>query len=209
MRDFAHAFQRLTSFRRSVTTTASRNSPPLLFATMFIVAGVAALLPARLRAAEGAMSRSAALREVTSRKIDRQDERVETSREVVLASARSTELLTPVTPTILPTKPKSKAKTVRMLVTAYCACTKCCGPSARGLTASGKAVTANRGRFVAADAKVFSFGTKLKIPGYNNGQQVEVLDRGGAIKGNHLDVFFSSHQKAMEWGKRWLDVTVE
>ena len=209
MVDLAQTFQRLTSFTRSRTTSSSRNSPPLLFATMFIIAGVAALLPARLRAAEGAMSRSTAIREAASRNIDRRAEPVEACGEVVLASAQSTELLTPVTPTIVPTKSKTKSKTVRMLVTAYCACTKCCGPSAHGLTASGKLVTANRGRFVAADAKVFSFGTKLKIPGYNNGNQVEVLDRGGAIKGNHLDVFFSSHQKAMDWGKRWLDVTVE
>src|SRR5262245_45780006 len=34
-----------------------------------------------------------------------------------------------------------------MEVTAYCPCHKCCGPKAAGLTASGKRVTYNDGRF--------------------------------------------------------------
>lgn len=100
------------------------------------------------------------------------------------------------------------ARTVRMLVTAYCACTKCCGPNAQGITASGKPVTYNQGRFVAADKTVLKLGQKLKVPGYHEGRQVEVLDTGSAIKGNRLDVYFPSHQRALEWGRQWLDVTV-
>ncbi|UCE49620.1 MAG: hypothetical protein JSW47_05635 [Phycisphaerales bacterium] len=38
------------------------------------------------------------------------------------------------------------------------------------------------------------------IAGYRNGQTVEVLDRGGAIRGNRLDVFFNSHQEAWSEG---------
>src|SRR5215203_735405 len=37
------------------------------------------------------------------------------------------------TPPALPT-----IKTIEMEVTAYCPCTKCCGPKAQGITASGK-----------------------------------------------------------------------
>ena len=48
----------------------------------------------------------------------------------------------------------------------------------------------------------------MVIPRYNNGQPVEVLDRGGAIQGDRLDVFFGSHQEALEWGVRYLDVKV-
>ena len=95
-----------------------------------------------------------------------------------------------------------------MEVTAYCACKKCCGPKAQGLTASGKRVTHNHGRFVAADTDVLPFGTQLKIPGYHNARPVEVIDRGGAIKGHKLDVFFPSHKVAKEWGRRWVPVTV-
>lgn len=95
-----------------------------------------------------------------------------------------------------------------MVVTAYCACTKCCGPAAQGLTASGKPVTHDGGRFVAADTAVLPFNTRLSIPGYYGGTPVRVLDRGGAIKGNRLDVFFPSHETALDWGRRTVDVTV-
>jgi 3D (Asp-Asp-Asp) domain-containing protein len=97
---------------------------------------------------------------------------------------------------------------IRMIVTAYCPCTICCGANAQGITACGKPVTHNRGRFVAADATVFDFGTSLSIPGYHNGQEVKVLNRGGAIKGNKLDVFFPTHARAKKWGRQELDVTV-
>jgi 3D (Asp-Asp-Asp) domain-containing protein len=101
-----------------------------------------------------------------------------------------------------------KVRTMLMEVTAYCACKKCCGPSAQGITASGKRVNFNGGRFVAADPKILKFHTKLQIPGYANGQAVQVIDKGGAIKGNKLDVFFASHQEARQWGRQKLLVTV-
>jgi 3D (Asp-Asp-Asp) domain-containing protein len=101
-----------------------------------------------------------------------------------------------------------KVRTMLMEVTAYCACKKCCGPRAQGITASGKRVNFNGGRFVAADPKVLKFHTKLLIPGYANGQPVQVIDKGGAIKGNKLDVFFASHQEARLWGRQKLLVTV-
>ena len=93
----------------------------------------------------------------------------------------------------------------RMVVTAYCPCTECCGPNAVGITASGKPVSANGQRFVAADRSV-PFGTMLTIPGYTGGRPVEVLDRGGAIRGNRLDVYFPTHREARQWGVRKLVV---
>lgn len=95
-----------------------------------------------------------------------------------------------------------------MEVTAYCPCTKCCGEQAAGITASGKTVGHNNGRFVAADTRLLPFGTQLSIPGYHGGQIVPVLDRGGAIKGNRLDVYFPTHQEALKWGRQRLPVTV-
>ncbi len=97
-------------------------------------------------------------------------------------------------------------KTVQMRVTAYCPCQKCCGEYAEGITASGHEVSQGD-HFVAADRK-YPFGTKMIIPGYGSSQPVEVLDRGGAIRGNKLDVFFASHQQALEWGVRYLDVKI-
>lgn len=110
------------------------------------------------------------------------------------------------TPTLV--TPAPRVRKMLMEVTAYCACTKCCGPRARGITASGKRVSYNGGRFVAADTRLLKFNTKLLVPGYANGRPVEVIDRGGAIKGNKLDVYFDSHQEARRWGRQWLVVTV-
>jgi 3D (Asp-Asp-Asp) domain-containing protein len=100
-----------------------------------------------------------------------------------------------------------KLRTIRMEVTAYCPCTKCCGENAEGITASGHDVSYNQGRFVAADTDVLPFGTKLIIPGYH-GKPVQVIDRGGAIKGNKLDLFYPTHEEALQWGRQIIDVTI-
>jgi len=93
-----------------------------------------------------------------------------------------------------------------MRVTAYCACEKCCGKSSDKTTASGHKI--KRGdTFVAADER-YPFGTEIIVPGYNNSEPVKVLDRGNAIRGNRLDVFFDSHQKAIQWGIKYLSVKV-
>lgn len=86
-------------------------------------------------------------------------------------------------------------------VTAYCPCSKCCGKYASGYTASGKKATA--GRTVAASSS-FAFGTKLLI----NGKEYVVEDRGGAIKGNRIDIYMSSHKAAIAWGVKYLPVKV-
>jgi 3D (Asp-Asp-Asp) domain-containing protein len=117
------------------------------------------------------------------------------------------EIVEPVVPVaIAPAGPRTRV--IRMEVTAYCPCTKCCGPNAQGITASGKPVSHNNGKFVAADTSVLPFGKQLVIPGYADGQRVEVIDRGGAIKGNKLDLYFDSHAEALVWGRQHLDVTV-
>jgi len=107
---------------------------------------------------------------------------------------------------IAPSAINHKLRTIRMEVTAYCPCTKCCGENAHGVTASGHDVSYNNSRFVAADNSL-AFGTKLVIPGYAGGA-VEVIDRGGAIKGNKLDVFFATHEEALQWGRQFIEVTV-
>lgn len=86
-------------------------------------------------------------------------------------------------------------------LTAYCACEKCCGKS-DGITASG--VKAVEGVTIAADTSVLPFGTKVKI----DGKIYTVQDRGGAIKGKRIDVYFDSHQKALEFGKQTKEITI-
>ena len=97
----------------------------------------------------------------------------------------------------------SDAEVVR--VTAYCPCRICCGRFSDGITASGQAITANGGKFVAAPRSV-PFGTMLCVPGYNGGRAVPVLDRGGAIHGKRLDVFYPTHKEALLWGVKYLVV---
>lgn len=74
-------------------------------------------------------------------------------------------------------------------ITYYCNCPKCCDKWS-WTTASG--ATTVEGITVAAD-KSIPFGTKLLI----NNHVYTVQDRGGAIKGNHIDIYMSSHEKAL------------
>ncbi|MBY0308622.1 MAG: 3D domain-containing protein [Phycisphaerales bacterium] len=100
------------------------------------------------------------------------------------------------------------AKTMTMLVTAYSPDEKSCAGSADGITASLHHVNTNAHRLVAADSRVLPLGSMITIPGYDNGQVVPVLDRGGKIKGNHLDVLFPTDAEARAWGVRRIKVTV-
>ena len=93
-----------------------------------------------------------------------------------------------------------------MRVTAYCGCPECCGTDSPGITVSGYKIQEGD-VFVAAD-KRYPFGTEMIIPGYNNSEPVKVLDRGGVIQGNRVDVFFPIHKQALEWGVQNLNVKV-
>jgi 3D (Asp-Asp-Asp) domain-containing protein len=112
-------------------------------------------------------------------------------------------------------------RTVTMVTTAYCPCGKCCGWERNwlfrpvlaygpnkgnrkvvGQTASG--VQARPGT-IAADTRLYPFGTIMYIEGYGYGR---VEDRGGAIKGQQIDLYFRSHQQALEWGRQQKAVKV-
>lgn len=79
--------------------------------------------------------------------------------------------------------------------TGYCPCSICCGNS-NGITASG--TTATAGRTVAMSSN-YNFGTKIEIQ--NMGTYI-VEDRGGAIQGNKIDIFFNTHSEALNFGRR-------
>lgn len=112
---------------------------------------------------------------------------------------------TPRTPT-LPTTTNKTEKTTTVSngetykITAYCSCSKCCGKPT-GTTASGTKATP--GRTVAASSK-FAFGTKVNIGGHI----YTVEDRGGAISGNRIDVYVGSHAQALQWGVKYLPVSI-
>lgn len=108
-----------------------------------------------------------------------------------------------------------------LTVTAYCDCKRCTGWKRNwrgravfangenkgerkrvGITASG--TRARRGT-IAADTARYPFGTIMYVPGYGYGT---VEDRGSAIQGDHIDLFFGSHADAMRWGRQSKRVTV-
>lgn len=115
-------------------------------------------------------------------------------------------------------RPPSGAHPVErmLLTTGYCPCQDCCSwrrnwlgrpvyasgrlkgqRKAVGMTASG--TKAQHGT-LAADTARYPFGTVIYIDGYGYGR---VEDRGGDIKGDHVDLFFRSHDEALEWGRRY------
>ena len=86
--------------------------------------------------------------------------------------------------------------------TAYDAGACCCGKWADGNTASGRPA---RGLAIAAPPGV-PFGTWIQVPGYG---RAEVLDRGGAIKGDRIDLLMPTHDQALQWGRKKIIVWVE
>ncbi|HZW08824.1 MAG TPA: 3D domain-containing protein [Phycisphaerales bacterium] len=105
-------------------------------------------------------------------------------------------------------RPVRPARVLWMQVTAYSSDWRSCGDSADGLTATLHSVEANGGNLVAADTRLFPFGSMLSVEGYADGQIVPVLDRGGAIKGYHIDLLMPSHGQAMQWGDKRMPVVV-
>ena len=98
-------------------------------------------------------------------------------------------------------------------LTAYCSCSTCCGQWAKNRPvdrngneivygASGAVLKA--GVSIAVDPEVIRFGTKVEI----NGHTYTAQDTGKHIKGNRIDVYFTDHQKAREFGIKYAEVFV-
>lgn len=94
--------------------------------------------------------------------------------------------------------------------TAYCPCVECCGVWSaehpdRGddyvqKTRSG--TIPEEGRTIAADWSVLPEGSEVIICGH----PYIVEDTGGAIKGNRIDIYFESHEEALEYGVQDVDL---
>jgi 3D (Asp-Asp-Asp) domain-containing protein len=93
-------------------------------------------------------------------------------------------------------------KTIAVKATAYTANCKGCS----GITATGINLKKNpSAKVIAVDPKVIPLGTKVHVEGYG---EAIAGDKGGAIKGNKIDVFISSKQKAINWGVKTVKVKV-
>lgn len=73
-------------------------------------------------------------------------------------------------------------------LSAYCPC-KSCSDNWGRKTKSGKMATSNH--TVAADLTVMNIGDKITI----NGEEYVVEDCGSHVKGDHLDIFFDTHEE--------------
>ncbi|MGM9925533.1 MAG: 3D domain-containing protein [Bacillus sp. (in: firmicutes)] len=103
-----------------------------------------------------------------------------------------------------------KYEKVKVVATGYTAGAESTGktPShpAYGVTYSGVKVKRDLYSTIAADLSVYPLGTILWIPGYGYGV---VADKGGAIKGNRLDLYYETVADVYnEWGKKELEVYV-
>ncbi|GKU79317.1 3D domain-containing protein [Paenibacillus sp. L3-i20] len=77
------------------------------------------------------------------------------------------------------------------------------GQKGYGITYSG--TTVEEGRTIAADLSVLPVGTRIYIE--DVGERT-VEDKGGGVKGKHIDLYIADLDEALDWGKQKKDVYV-
>lgn len=87
------------------------------------------------------------------------------------------------------------------IVTAWCACSLCCGPLAPRPTASG--LWPRAGRTVAGPRSV-PLGTPVIIAG----RRYVVEDRTARRYDGRFDIYFDTHKEALRFGKQRHNVTI-
>lgn len=97
-------------------------------------------------------------------------------------------------------------KALKMTATAYDATFESCGKNPDhpyyGITYSGLKV---RPGIVAVDPKVIPLGTYLYVEGYG---EALAADKGGAIKGNRIDLYFESPKDVARYGRKTVKVYI-
>lgn len=97
--------------------------------------------------------------------------------------------------------PAAEYNEITVTATAYCPCKKCCGKT-DGITATGTQATA--GRTIAVDPSIIPYGTEVII----NGHTYIAEDCGGAVKGKDIDIFFNTHEEALQFGRQTIVAAV-
>ncbi|MCI6886971.1 MAG: 3D domain-containing protein [Lachnospiraceae bacterium] len=83
--------------------------------------------------------------------------------------------------------------------TGYCPCYQCSEGWGRH-TSTGAIATS--GHTIAVDPRVIPYGSKVMI----NGVIYTAEDRGGGVRGNHIDIFYDTHSQTRQHGSRNLEV---
>ena len=98
-------------------------------------------------------------------------------------------------------------------LTAYCPCEKCCGKwgenrpvdgSGNPIVYGSTGIELKEGLSVAVDPDVIPYGSEIVIGGHT----YVAHDCGGAIKNNRIDVYFSDHNRALEFAVQEAEVFV-
>lgn len=98
---------------------------------------------------------------------------------------------------------KTSATIISVKATAYCPTNGVPNP----YTASGKRAVRNPSGFstIAVDPKIIPMGTKLYVEGYG---YAIAADKGSAVKGNYIDVYFNTRKEALDWGVKRIKVQI-
>lgn len=96
-------------------------------------------------------------------------------------------------------------------LTAYCSCEKCCGKwelnrpkdeNGKDIVYGSTGTILVAGTSIAVDPSVIPYGSQVEI----NGHTYTAHDTGGAINGNRIDIYFDSHQDALNFGVQYAEV---
>ena len=94
----------------------------------------------------------------------------------------------------------------RFKITAYCPCKICCGKWSYEVTgrppSTASGATPVQGVTIAVDKNQIPLGTKV----FFNNHVYTAQDTGSGIGKNCIDLYFSSHRDALQWGVKYMDV---
>lgn len=138
----------------------------------------------------------------------------ETTTEIELETETETEIVELATQIEVETETETEPQMISMgvfKVTAYCSCSRCCkewalnrpldengNPIVYG--ASGEQLIADYS--IAVDVDLIPYGETILI----NGREYVAHDCGSAIYDNRIDIYMSSHEKALQWGVQYIEV---
>ena len=136
----------------------------------------------------------------------------ETTTEIELETETETEIVELATQIEVETETEPQYVSLGTFkVTAYCSCSLCCSHYAENRPldengepivygASGAELIADYS--IAVDVDLIPYGETILI----NGREYVAHDCGSAIYDNRIDIYMSSHEKALQWGVQYIEI---